>query len=169
MWISLGFIRYKFARYRFVRYRFIFVRYIYLQSTFCLSARCLQVMSSRRLQDIQSRRFQDMFSRRLQEIFSVTICYLPRRPEDVLRDFLKENKKLLCWKHVEDIFKTCLEDQKVSFSKTLYPISLPLPIKTSHEFVITQREWNNYELWQRYISTLYFICIPIMKISRRMG
>ena len=85
MWISLGFIRYKFARYRFVRYRFIFVRYIYLQSTFCLSARCLQVMSSRRLQDIQSRRFQDMFSRRLQEIFSVTICYLPRRLEDVLK------------------------------------------------------------------------------------
>ena len=80
--------------------------------------------SWRRLQDMSSRRLQDMSSRRLQDVFSVTIFRLPRRlgrrkivtlktcwktkncyAEDVLED-----KKLLRWSRVEDVFKTCLED-----------------------------------------------------------
>ena len=46
-----------------------------------------------------------MSSRRLEDVFSVTIFRLPRRLQDVLEDV-----KLLCWRHVEHVFKTCLED-----------------------------------------------------------
>ena len=87
------------------------------------SWRRLQDMSSRRLQDMSSRRLQDMSSRRLQDIFSVTIFVFQdvlkmssRRLQDVLRDVFRtfsrrlqhvlEDKKLLYWRHVEDVFKT---------------------------------------------------------------
>ena len=43
--------------------------------------------------------------RRLQHVFSVTILRLPRRLEDVLED-----EKLLRWRRLEDVLKTCLED-----------------------------------------------------------
>ena len=52
-----------------------------------------------------SRRLQDMSWRRLQHVFSVTILRLPRRLEDVLED-----EKLLRWRRLEDVLKTCLED-----------------------------------------------------------
>ena len=55
------------------------------------------------------------------------------------------------------------------FFKKFISYSLPLPIKTSHEVAIIQQKWNNYELWQHFIWILYFICIPMMKISCRMG
>ena len=60
--------------------------------------------SSRRLQDVSSKRLQDMSSKRLQDMSS-------RRLQDIscLQDEL-EHKKLLHWKRVEDVFKTCLED-----------------------------------------------------------
>ena len=51
------------------------------------------------------RRLEDMSSRRLQHLFSVTILRLPRRLEDVLED-----EKLLRWRRLEDVLKTCLED-----------------------------------------------------------
>ena len=62
------------------------------------------------------RRLQVMSSRRLEDIFSVTIFRLPRRLEDVLKTFSRrlardpqdvlEDVKLLCWRPVEDVFKT---------------------------------------------------------------
>ena len=41
----------------------------------------------------------------LEDVFSVTIFRLPRRLQDVLEDV-----KLLRWRRVEDVFKTCLQD-----------------------------------------------------------
>ena len=49
-----------------------------------------------------------MSSRRLEDVFSIKNFCLPKRLEDVLED-----KKLLCWRSIEDIFKTCLEDQQI--------------------------------------------------------
>ena len=43
--------------------------------------------------------------RRLQDVFSVIIFCLPRRLQDVLED-----EKLLRWRRVEDVCKTCLEN-----------------------------------------------------------
>ena len=63
--------------------------FVYLHNVFKMSSRCLQ----------------DMFSRRLEDVFSVTILRLPRCLQDVLED-----EKLLRWRRVEDVFKTCLED-----------------------------------------------------------
>ena len=60
-------------------------------------------------------RLEDMFSRRLQEVFKIrrrlqlhnfsSSKTSSRRLQDILED-----KKLLGWRHVEDVFKTCLED-----------------------------------------------------------
>ena len=52
-----------------------------------------------------STRLQDMSSGRLQHVFSITILRLPRHLEDVLKD-----EKLLRWRRLEDVLKTCLED-----------------------------------------------------------
>ena len=107
------------------------------------------------LQEVFKTCFQDMFSRRLQDIFRVTI-YLPRHLEDscslkeVLRDFLKEYEKLLCWRHAEDVFKTCLEDQRLFAGKVLNQ-----KIKTCHKVLIKGFShkvfrWslkNNYWVW----------------------
>ena len=68
------------------------------------------------------------FWRRLEDVFSVTIFRLPRHLQDVLRDVFKmsprclqevfarcledvlEDEKLLHWRRIEDVLKTCLED-----------------------------------------------------------
>ena len=62
------------------------------------------------------RRLQDMSRRRLQHVFSVTILRLPRRFQDVLKTFSRplarrlEDEKLLRWRRLQDVLKTCLED-----------------------------------------------------------
>ena len=56
---------------------------------------------------------QDMSWRRLQHVFSVTIVRLPRRLEYVLKTCLEdvlEDQKLLRWRRLEDVLKTCIED-----------------------------------------------------------
>ena len=58
-----------------------------------------------------SRRFQDVFKtfrRRLQNVFKTS----SRRLQDLLEDV-----KLLRWRPVEDVFKTCLEDVLKTFSR----------------------------------------------------
>ena len=70
-----------------------------------MPSRRLQDMSSRRLQDMSSRHLQDMSSILLQDVFSVTIFRIPRRLQEVLED-----KILLRWRCVEDVFKACLQD-----------------------------------------------------------
>ena len=82
-----------------------------------MSSRRLQDMSSRHLQEMSSRRLQDMSSTRLEDVFNVTIFRLPRRLQDVLQDVFKmslqdvsEDVKLLRWRRVEAVLKTCLED-----------------------------------------------------------
>ena len=87
--------------------------------------------SSRRIHDMSSRRIQNMSWRSLEDVFTITIFRLPRRLQDVLHDVFKtasrclcktssrrlqdvlEDKKLLRWRRVEDVFKTCLEDQQM--------------------------------------------------------
>ena len=67
-----------------------------------------------------SRGLQDIYSRRLEDVFNLTIFHLSKRLEDVLKssgeifsgrlqDVLEDNK-LLRWRRVEDICKSCLED-----------------------------------------------------------
>ena len=61
-----------------------------------------------------------MSSRRLQDVFSVTIFHLPRRLLDALQTSCKyvsrrlqdvlEDEKLLHWRCVKGVFKTCLGD-----------------------------------------------------------
>ena len=51
------------------------------------------------------RSLQDMPWRFLQRLFRVTILRLARRLEDLLED-----KKLLRWRRLQDVFKTCLGD-----------------------------------------------------------
>ena len=89
-----------------------------------MSSRRLQDTSSGRLQGMSSRRLQDMSSRRLQDVFSLKIFRYPRRLEDVVKTFCKMSsrrfqgvfarrlgdEKLLRWRRVEDVFKTCPED-----------------------------------------------------------
>ena len=65
--------------------------------------------------DIPSK--QDMSSRHLQVVSSVTIFCLPRHLEVILKtssrrlqDIFTRQKKLLCWRRAENVFKTCLED-----------------------------------------------------------
>ena len=72
-------------------------------------------MSSRRLQDTSSRRLQDMSSRGLQDVFSVTIFYLPRRLQDVLRDVFKKSSRRL-----RDVFARRLGRQKIVTLKTCW-------------------------------------------------
>ena len=55
-----------------------------------------------------SKRLDDVFKTWLQHVFSVTIFRLPRRLEDVLKTSLK-TKKLLRWRCLEDVLKTCLQ------------------------------------------------------------
>ena len=52
-----------------------------------------------------SRCLQDMSWRCLQHVFSAIIFRLPRRLEDILED-----EKLLRWRRLQDVLKTCLED-----------------------------------------------------------
>ena len=52
-----------------------------------------------------SRCLEDMSWRCLQHVFSATIFRLPRRLEDILED-----EKLLRWRRLQDVLKTCLED-----------------------------------------------------------
>ena len=52
-----------------------------------------------------SRCLQDMSWRCLQHVFSATIFRLPRRLEDILED-----EKLLRWRRLQDVLKTCIED-----------------------------------------------------------
>ena len=103
--ICLRILRYRFVKYRFVRYTFRFVRYRYHQYFVCIysafktSSRyvfktCLQDMSSRRLQ-------RNHFSS------SKTSCKMSSKR---LQDVLEDVKLLLHWRHVEDVFKTCLQD-----------------------------------------------------------
>ena len=61
--------------------------------------------SSGSLQDMYSRRLQDISCRSFQNVFSVTILHLPSRLQNVFED-----KKLLYWRRLQDILKTCLED-----------------------------------------------------------
>ena len=50
------------------------------------------------------RHLQNMSSRRPEDVFSVTIFRLSRGLQDVLED-----DKLLRWRRIEGVFKTCLE------------------------------------------------------------
>ena len=61
--------------------------------------------SSRHAFKTSSRCLQDMSSRCHDGVFSVTIFRLSRRLQDILKD-----KKLLRWRRVEGVFKTCLKD-----------------------------------------------------------
>ena len=84
------------------------------------SWRRLQDMSSRRLQHMSSRSLQGMPSKRLEDFFSVTIFRLPRRFPRCLQDVFKmssrrlqdvlKDEKLLRWRRVEDVLKTCIKD-----------------------------------------------------------
>ena len=93
------------------------------------SWRRLQDMSSRRLQNMSSSRLQDMSSKRLEDFFSVTIFHLPRRFPRCLQDVFKmssrrlqdvlKDEKLLRWRRVEDVLKTCIKDVlKISWRPT---------------------------------------------------
>ena len=112
-WIRLRFVKYRFMRYRFVRYWFKFAGRPWLNADipskhFFLSkasSRHLQDMSSRRLEDMSFRRPQDMSSRRLQCNNFLSSKMSSKHLQDVLED-----EKLLRWRRVEDVFKTCLED-----------------------------------------------------------
>ena len=80
-------------------------------------------------------RLQDMSWRRLQHVFSVTILRLPRRLEDVLED-----EKLLRWRRLEDVLKTCLEDVLKTCLKDVWKTYLEDVFKTSGK----QRNLNVY-------------------------
>ena len=151
--MRLRFVKHRFMRYRFIRYWFRLVSRPWLDTDIpSKHFVCLQdvfKMSSRRYQDMPSMRLQDMLSRRLQDVFSITIFRLPIRLEDVfktssrricktssrrLQDIL-EDKKLLRWRHVEDVFKTCLQDVLKTYQYLLgllpYSIKLYIAIITS--------------------------------------
>ena len=73
-----------------------------LHNVFNISSRHVFKTSST---DVFKTCLQDMSSRRLKDVFSVTIFRLPRRLQDMLEDV-----KLLRWRRVEDVFKTCHEN-----------------------------------------------------------
>ena len=93
---------------------------------------------------------QDMSWRRLQHVFNITILRLPRRLQDVLED-----QKLLRWRRMENVLKTCLEDVLKTclenFLKTCFEDVLKTVLKTS---------WRHYggkqnTYWRyRYITNL---------------
>ena len=70
-----------------------------------MSSRHLQDMPSRRLQDMSSRLLQDMSSRRLQDVFKTSLQDVFKASSTHLQEVL-EGIKLLCWRRVEDVFKT---------------------------------------------------------------
>ena len=118
--------------FRFVRYRYphFFLSSRRLEDVFktCLQGifkTCLQGVFKTCLQDVLKTCLQDVFKKCLnqdvlQDFFSVTIFRLLRRLQDVLWDVFKkssrrlqdvlEDEKLLRWRRVEEVFKTCLED-----------------------------------------------------------
>ena len=76
-----------------------------------------------------SRRLQGMSWKRLQHVFGVTILRLPRvfktssrplarRIEDVLQD-----EKLLRWRPLQDVLKTCLEDVLKTYLEDVFETS----------------------------------------------
>ena len=125
-----------------------------------MSSRRLQDMSSRHLQDMSSRRLQDMSSRRLQDVFSVTIFRLPRRLEDVLEDV-----KLLHWRRVEDVFKTCLQRLQQMFAGWV----LNTPLILSSNFI-----WHAYRLiaetkiFKLVVSLICFLYVKEVWIGKKV-
>ena len=75
-----------------------------------LTWRHSQHKPSKLLQDISSRRHQDMSSRRLEDVFSVTFFRLPFKTSCEMSsrhlEVVLEDENLLCWRHVEEVFKT---------------------------------------------------------------
>ena len=113
-------MKHRFARYiyRFARYIYRFVRYRYPSKHFVW--RHLQDISPRRLQNMGSRRFSEMSSIRLEDVFSGKMFCLQDIFETSLQGIMKKSSrclediladlKLLCWRRIEDVLKTCLEN-----------------------------------------------------------
>ena len=108
-----------------------------------MSSRRLQDMCSRLHQDMSSRCLQDMSSRRLEDVFSVTIFRLLRRLQDVLEDV-----KLLHWRRVEVVFKTCLEDV---FKTNKCLLGGVLTTQRKECTCVEQRTWNSTHIFNSMI------------------
>ena len=92
------------------------------------------------------RRLQDISWRRLQHVFSVTILRL----QDVLED-----EKLLRWRRLEDVLKTCLEDLlKILWRQTKYLLGI---------FVYLSRDLTNLNV---YLTSLYFTNLSLTTLKQ---
>ena len=111
------------------------------------------------------RRLQDMFWRHLQHVFSVSIFRLRRHLEDVLQTSSRhlvrclqdvlEDKKLLHWRRLEDVLKTCTEDV-LEINKMFTGISV------SNHGLLTNL--NQY-LTNLYLTNLYFINLRWIQVA----
>ena len=129
------------------------------------------------------RRLQDMSWRRLQHVFSVKNFYLPRPLEDVLqirlKDLLKTScrnltrrledvfktswgrlgrllKKLLRWRRLQDVLKTCLEAvSKTSWKHILKTSSRRLGNKQNVYWKYLYLTNLNVYLTNQYFTNLY--------------
>ena len=131
-----------------------------------------------------------MSSRRLEDVFSIIIFRLPRRLQDLLQGSSRlfqdifEDVKLSCWRRVEDVFKTCLEDNLKKSSRQTnvwwdivciclnnqhrpYPPWHCLPLKTEklNERHISYPPWNNSPLWSLHSSVI--LGIPVIKLKTK--
>ena len=126
----------RFVRYRFVRYWFRFVSRPSLDT------------------DIPSKHFvylQDVFKTCLQDVFSVIIFCLPRRLKDISQFFVLEDEKLLCWRRVEDVFKTCLLGNLSSKKKKTSILQIRTVFSSSDVFVNTIEETNWFSIWKLFL------------------
>ena len=137
------------------------VRYRYPQRKLCLSLRCLQ----------------DVFKTCLQDVFSVTIFRLPRRLEDALKTFSRyfarclqdvfarrlqdvlEDEKLLRWRRVEVVFKTCLQEV-LKTNKCLLSNALAKISKKGHNTLWNSKQCSNllstsHNLGSKYAYIVY--------------
>ena len=98
------------------------------------------------------RHLQDMSWKRFQRVFCVTIFRFPRVLKTswrCLEDVL-EDEKVLRWRRVEDVLKTCLEDVlKTSWRQTKYLLG----ISASNHGLLTNL---NHYLTNLYLTHLYF-------------
>ena len=124
--------------------------FVSLHSVFKTSSRYVFKTSSRHVFKTSSRRLQcnnflssKTSSRRLQNVFA-------RRLQDVLEDL-----KLLRWRRVEDVVKTCLEDvYKTSSKPTNVCREKTCSILRSIYVVLTlaeKRRPSNHYLWEVYL------------------
>ena len=123
--IRLRFVKYRFVRYRFVRYWFRFVSKPWLdtdipskhstclQDVFKTSGRHIFIRSSRHVFKKSWRRLQPItifrLAKCLQHVFKMYLQNFFKMSARLLQDVLEE-EKLLSWRRLEDVFKTCFED-----------------------------------------------------------